>query len=151
MEKIKLCPDCDSYLSISKFNVVNVKHQNLKKRCKSCDKENSKLRKIERRKSADRNRFFMSIERSKRSAEKGNFLPVKATARELGEKFTGKCHICFIKEIDYEKKLSMDHCHKTGLFRGWLCSACNVSLGGFKDSPELLRAAISYLCPQDRR
>lgn len=43
------------------------------------------------------------------------------------------------------KKLDVDHCHKTGKFRGMLCKGCNTALGKFKDSPDLLNRAIDYL------
>jgi len=42
-------------------------------------------------------------------------------------------------------KLVVDHCHKTGRFRGMLCMGCNTALGKFKDSPKLLSRAIEYL------
>ena len=41
--------------------------------------------------------------------------------------------------------LAVDHNHKTGKVRGLLCSACNTSLGKFKDDPVLLKKAIHYL------
>lgn len=41
--------------------------------------------------------------------------------------------------------ICMDHDHKTGKFRGWLCSLCNSALGKFEDSPETLKRAINYL------
>lgn len=41
--------------------------------------------------------------------------------------------------------ISFDHCHQRGLFRGWLCSACNKVLGFVKDDPERLRKLIVYL------
>ena len=44
-----------------------------------------------------------------------------------------------------ERKLAVDHCHASMLVRGVLCQPCNVGLGGFRDRPELLRAAIGYL------
>ncbi len=39
----------------------------------------------------------------------------------------------------------IDHCHKTQNIRGLLCHNCNTSLGGFKDSVEVLQSAIKYL------
>ncbi|MBS1722542.1 MAG: endonuclease VII domain-containing protein [Armatimonadetes bacterium] len=43
------------------------------------------------------------------------------------------------------QRLSVDHCHLSGLVRGLLCSACNIGLSRFKDDPELLAKAIRYL------
>lgn len=58
-----------------------------------------------------------------------------------------RCAICG-KHKDLIKNgydLAVDHCHKSGKVRGLLCSTCNLSLGGFKDSEELLLKAIIYL------
>lgn len=67
----------------------------------------------------------------------------------LVEKQNGKCRICEIDETlvirGKRVRLAVDHCHKTGKIRGLLCSACNKGLGGFKDSPDLLRKAAAYL------
>jgi hypothetical protein len=41
--------------------------------------------------------------------------------------------------------LCIDHDHETGQLRGKLCNNCNTALGKFKDSEELLLAAVSYL------
>lgn len=56
----------------------------------------------------------------------------------------GVCAICARPE-SRKQHLSVDHCHSTGLNRGLLCDACNRSLGGFDDSPEMLRRACAYL------
>lgn len=42
-------------------------------------------------------------------------------------------------------RICFDHNHKTGKFRGWLCSGCNLALGNVRDSPETLRKLADYL------
>lgn len=39
----------------------------------------------------------------------------------------------------------LDHCHLTGLFRGWLCANCNSALGLAGDTPEAVRRLLSYV------
>lgn len=57
-----------------------------------------------------------------------------------------KCAICGSAFGDKLKRsLHVDHCHKTNKVRGLLCSNCNLGLGSFRDSIELLEIAISYL------
>jgi hypothetical protein len=43
------------------------------------------------------------------------------------------------------RQFHLDHCHKTGRFRGWLCNRCNRGLGYFGDNTEGLQRAIEYL------
>lgn len=54
----------------------------------------------------------------------------------------GKCEICGRKQ---RKKLAIDHNHTTKEFRGLLCTSCNVGIGMFKDSQELLELAKQYI------
>jgi hypothetical protein len=42
-------------------------------------------------------------------------------------------------------RLAVDHCHKTGKIRGLLCARCNLGIGRFEDSPELLRESAKYI------
>ncbi len=60
--------------------------------------------------------------------------------KALWEEQEGKCAIC-----RGELPLNVDHCHVTLKVRGLLCHNCNVGLGNFFDSVELLQAAINYL------
>lgn len=56
-----------------------------------------------------------------------------------------RCAICRSDTSAGGDRLAVDHCHKTGKIRGLLCFDCNVAIGKFKDSPELLLRAIEYL------
>jgi hypothetical protein len=56
----------------------------------------------------------------------------------------GACAICLRPERVWNS-LSVDHDHASGAIRGLLCHSCNVSLGHFGDSPDLLRRAAEYL------
>lgn len=55
------------------------------------------------------------------------------------------CSICKVNQSNFNKKLAVDHCHKTGKVRGLLCQFCNQGLGNFKDNKQLLDLAIKYL------
>jgi len=61
----------------------------------------------------------------------------------------GVCAICKQPETTKIRgntiAMPVDHCHTTGRVRGLLCTQCNRALGLFKDSTEVLQAAISYL------
>jgi hypothetical protein len=59
------------------------------------------------------------------------------------ELFGNQCNICGVKLVN--KKLSLDHCHKTNKLRGFLCDKCNIGLGYFNDNSELLLKAVDYL------
>lgn len=51
-----------------------------------------------------------------------------------------QCGIC-----KKEKKLIIDHCHKTGRVRMLLCNSCNMMLGLSGDNPIILQAGVFYL------
>jgi hypothetical protein len=61
---------------------------------------------------------------------------VRAMERRQG----GVCAIC-----SSEKRLVLDHDHRTGRVRGLLCSHCNTMLGFGRDNPDIMRSAIRYL------
>lgn len=68
--------------------------------------------------------------------------------QEQLERQGNACAIC--RTTDPKRKGSkspwhIDHCHVTGRIRGVLCALCNLGLGQFRDSPDLLEAAAVYL------
>lgn len=70
---------------------------------------------------------------------------------QLAAKQDNKCAICkqpntsLTNDRTQYRKLAIDHCHKTGKFRGIICVHCNSGLGYFRDSIEYLQSAIDYL------
>lgn len=57
----------------------------------------------------------------------------------------GRCAICGQHSSVFKTRLSVDHCHKTGLIRGLLCMTCNRALARFKDDDRLLQSAAEYI------
>lgn len=55
------------------------------------------------------------------------------------------CAICKVHQSKLMRRLCIDHDHNTGKVRQLLCSVCNVGLGHFNDSIELLEVALKYL------
>lgn len=53
----------------------------------------------------------------------------------------GKCYIC----NKATTRLNIDHCHKTGIVRGVLCSACNLFIARINDDPEVAQRMVDYL------
>ena len=60
---------------------------------------------------------------------------------EIIKSQNNKCKIC---NSDMLKPV-IDHCHKTGKFRGVICSKCNTGIGMLNDSLQTLESAVEYL------
>jgi hypothetical protein len=69
----------------------------------------------------------------------------------LLEEQNGVCAICGNPEtvIDNRTKqhrsLAVDHCHTTKKVRGLLCMGCNQGIGNFRENPQFLVSATSYV------
>jgi len=113
--------------------------------CKICKKEKSeKFKQKNPNRIITKNYFHFGKKTPK-------FRILIAEYNELHKKQNGLCKICnkpeTMKSANAKsiKRLAIDHCHKSEKIRGLLCHYCNVSLGGFKDSIEILESAIEYL------
>lgn len=53
------------------------------------------------------------------------------------------CQCCGRKATT--RRLSKDHNHATGAFRGWLCGQCNVGIGMLGDTRVGVKRAVRYL------
>jgi RNase P subunit RPR2 len=83
-----------------------------------------------------------------RKAIDGVTLKISERIRLLAEKPNNffVCPICKKASIPgITANLVIDHNHKSGNARTWICDSCNTGLGRFKDDIELLNQAINYL------
>lgn len=53
------------------------------------------------------------------------------------------CECCGRKQKG--RALALDHCHATGIFRGWLCDMCNTAIGKLGDDLRGVSKALAYL------
>lgn len=67
------------------------------------------------------------------------------TPEEVSEMLESQNGLCLICAEDIRESPNVDHDHGTGRIRGLLCFPCNLGLGHFRDRPDLLAAAITYL------
>lgn len=54
-----------------------------------------------------------------------------------------RCECCM--GLPGKRRLALDHCHRTGKFRGWLCYKCNLGIGLLGDTAFNLFRALAYL------
>ena len=100
--------------------------------CLECKREDAKARR-----SRDPLGAFFVFVKSKYGISKQEYEVLLASQDD-------KCAIC--GGCCAEKgKLSLDHDHKTGKVRGFLCQGCNHGIGKFRDDPMRLRKAADYL------
>jgi hypothetical protein len=63
---------------------------------------------------------------------------------EATHKCPANCECCG-RRLGEGKQIHLDHCHVTGVFRGWLCNSCNLGLGMLGDSIAGVEKALTYL------
>lgn len=154
----KKCSVCEVSKSTDEFYKTGKNEWSIRADCKDCVKS---YRKQHRK---DNPKNYKEIE-ARRKAKWAKKYPERCRNSRL--KYTygidqeeydrilkaqgGVCAICerperkILKSTGKPKRLSVDHCHKTGKVRGLLCFYCNASLGKFNDSIEILKNAIKYL------
>lgn len=71
------------------------------------------------------------------------------TYDKMNKEQHGVCKICGQPETSRRsgklKRLSIDHCHKTGRVRALLCQGCNSTIGHAKENATVLERAAKYL------
>lgn len=143
----KTCKDCGEVKSISEFTRKKGNFDRLDTTCKACvhlkwkewyhdDEGTAKAKNAE----ANRKAYATLSDDQKLSNRVSKYGLTVEQFGELVIRSNGMCEICKTKPFE-----AIDHCHSSGKVRGLLCGHCNRSLGGFKDSIEVLQNAIDYV------
>lgn len=122
----KICADCGDVLPTDEFHANNRNKSKLHSYCKNCAKKKYQSRWSYCRDAVAERKFGM---------EDG----------EYQHRLAAQGGVCAICRLPCTKSLAVDHCHKTGVVRGLLCSGCNTALGRFHDDPRMLLRAAKYL------
>lgn len=65
-------------------------------------------------------------------------------SKPINEPF--ECPICSKRTIaGITSKVVLEHDHRSGKVRGWVCDSCNTGIGRFKDDKKLLKKAIKFI------
>jgi len=143
----KCCSKCKETREIEEFP------EGPRNQCRACvnlyarewKKKNPQRQKETRAREYKKHRFTIALRTCVFNAKAKGYEPCNATKKEIEKAFTGSCQICGVPESECKRRLNMDHCHKTGEFRGWLCDSCNRALGHLRDSERIVGSMLSYL------
>ena len=140
---MKICKTCKVSKTLDNFHKWNHSKDKLQYDCIEC-------RKIWRKKNAHIDKAYSKRNRLRDKLKTYNLSIDDYNA--LIKKQNNQCAICN-KHGDDTKRgmLSIDHCHKTGVVRGLLCTGCNAAIGVFRDDPKLLARARRYLVGARKR
>ena len=136
----KHCRQCDTFLEHAAFGKNSNNPLGLHSECRGCARERASAHRSKRAAEETEAERWRRVRKQQVRTTYGIELE---DAEALLQAQGGACRICGTTE--FERSWHIDHCHATGAVRSILCSECNLGLGKFLDSPELLRAAIDYL------
>lgn len=75
------------------------------------------------------------------SSERARMNRIKPKDYDLFE-----CPICHKRSIPgVTCNIVIDHDHRTGVARAWICDSCNTGIGRFQDDPSILKEIIKYI------
>ena len=140
---LRLCVSCNYHKPLDEFytRIRAKKRQRHGSRCKPCERIRDK--KYNRTNRIRMRQRYPNKKRSDTLWEKFS-LTVDEYDKML-ENQQGKCAICRCDRKIQKRNFAVDHCHATGKIRGILCGNCNAGLGFFKDNPQSLTNALTYL------
>ena len=139
--EVKTCYSCKQTKSVEEFRPRR-RGDPLRGRVSDCNDCAGARGRINYHKSSDKKKHLIALRKHNITAER---------YQEMLEEQGGVCAICKQKETRCDprtgltRRLSIDHCHTSGIIRQLLCGRCNMMIGLAQDNPELLVDAINYI------
>ena len=137
---MKICTKCKTPKKLGDFTRDQQKRDGLRSSCKVCNASDWQRK--------DKGPLFLAQRSAfvRKHALRTKYGITEADYLHLLVKQHNACAICERFETSRKaKRLSVDHCHKTGKVRGLLCQRCNAGIGQFLDNPKLIRRAFIYM------
>ncbi len=145
---IKICSSCGKLKSKNDFRFRYFNSRGLaiyRAECESCFKSKNRIRQT-------RTRRVYKKERSQKKLWLRYHLTIEQYVAILKAQ-DNKCSICKSETPGGTGRWHIDHNHSCcpggvscgKCIRGFLCASCNLGLGNFKDSSQILKDAASYL------
>jgi len=155
MSCLRICIDCGKLLAIKDFYEDKIVKDGYKNQCKECCKKRSRKQgpRIKEKQGYYKKNKEKVLKRNKKWNEENFYcskseIPFKQRKEawiRLFKEQDGCCAICKIHQSELDKRLCIDHNHKTGKIRGLLCGNCNSTIGFAKEHISNLIRAIGYL------
>lgn len=149
---MKTCSRCKQNKELSEFSKDSSTKDGLRANCRICNRAYWKTYGATHRdvlKARSKARRLKSPEKVRtefrKSYLKTQYGLTAAGHDAIRERQGNKCGCCGDVFRPERNQVAVDHCHKTGVVRGLLCSRCNLGLGHFLDSSLRLRLAAGYL------
>ena len=137
---LKYCPKCKQTKDIKEF--YKTKHN--KGRASQCIECSKDIRRNIPKKQI--HGYYMNRKEKQWENKLIRNFGINATEYyKLLKQQNNKCAICKNEYKEGNKKLAVDHCHKTGKIRGLLCSNCNPALGFLKEDLNIIKNLVRYI------
>lgn len=145
---MKKCTKCGIDRNLSDFYPHKNSKDGLTYHCKMCQgKYSSNWQKNNREKRAEAKKRWRLKNPSKvmEGELRRSFGITLSLYNQMLNNQNDRCAICNTDKSQFNRRLSVDHDHKTDKIRGLLCDNCNHIIGQAKDNIEILKSAIQYL------
>lgn len=142
MASLKKCSSCQEWLSKKSFYKNRATYDGLQNVCIDCRKPINAA--YFKKKYAEPAFREANLERNQQGSLRRSLERYSMTNEQYEALVLLGCAICKGPPKG-RGRYHFDHDHKTGKFRGLLCSSCNVACGHFNDDYETFKSAFVYL------